>query len=59
MPAQGLHIGGLILGFAVLPAAIDDAQPFEGQRADRHVVRLVLIFAQVVVISTGPLRLLD
>src|SRR6185369_10344628 len=57
--AQGLHIDGLVIGFAVLPAAIDDAQPFKGQGADRHLVRLVLIVAQVVVVSMGPLRLRD
>src|SRR4029077_7238638 len=57
--AQGLHIDRLVKGFAVLPAAIDDAQPFEGQRADRRVVRPVLIVPQVIVVSAGPLRSLD
>jgi hypothetical protein len=56
--AQGLHIDGLVIGFAILPAAIDDAQPFEGQGADRHLVRLVLIVAQVV-IGTKRIPLLE
>ena len=64
MPASKGHVGAETAyrwprhRVAVLPAAIDDAQ-LEGQEADRHLVRLVLIVAQVVAVSTGPLRSLD
>src|SRR5262245_45854219 len=58
-PAQGLQIDLLLIRFAVLPAAKDDANPFVRQAPDGCLVRFVLVLAEVLVISFGPLRLPD
>ena len=49
----------LLIRFAVLPAAKDDANPFVRQAPDGCLVRFVLVLAEVLVISFGPLRLPD
>src|SRR5262249_25243380 len=58
-PAQGLQIDPLVIRFAVLPAAKYDANPFVRHAPDRRMVRLVLVLAEMLVISFGPLRLPD
>jgi hypothetical protein len=58
-PTQELQIHLLVIGFRLLPAAIEDAQPLECQEADCRVVRFVLLVPVLLVIGSGPLRWLD
>src|SRR5215472_5621255 len=49
----------LVIRFVVLPAGKDDANPFVREAPDRCLMCLVLVLAEVLVISFGPLRLSD
>jgi len=50
---QSEKICRFIVGPAVSPAAIDDAQPFERERTDWRVVRLSFL-ALLAVLGVGP-----
>src|SRR6266705_4731763 len=50
---ERLEIGGLIVRGAILPTAIENADPFEGQGAHGRLVCLALV-ALLLVIDLGP-----
>src|SRR6185369_7483389 len=57
--ALGLQEETLIVQLAVLPAAIEDANPSKGQRAHGGMVRDFLILPPMAVIGLGPLGKAD
>lgn len=46
---EGLEVAGFIVGQAVLPAAPEDAQPFEGEAAEDGLVAFAGAFLLLVV----------